>query len=107
MNYTLNEEILDKVERDMGQIVDHMETGYQMLKELLDDIGTSGEWKGGSEKAFLAYMDLLKQYHRCFSSESSGQNPLPLAAQAFSDLINRSAVFYDEFTEYRYLREID
>lgn len=106
MNITMDEEALNQVKEKLQMAQEHLQTGCDLLTELTEEIETAGAWQGEAQTAFVAYLDLLSQYHKCFTIWNKN-NPVWLAIYAFSRLLEQSETFYDEFTEYRYLKDIE
>lgn len=85
-----------------------MDTSYGHLDQLLQRVEGSKEWEGETQKIFMAYMGLMKEYHKRFTShapEGYG-NPLQEALDALNAHSERVDSFYREFSEYRKLEEI-
>ena len=106
IDITMDEAALADAKGYLEEMKKHMDNSYELLKSLLAEIEAAGEWKGESHNAFMAYMDLMKQYHRSFTDEN-GENPVSAVITAFGNLLERNAGFYDDFPEYRILEEIE
>lgn len=105
MNITMNESAIAEANRQMQKAGEYLESSYERLMNLVDRLETTGTWEGETQKAFIAYMDLMRQYHRSFTDENA-DNPVMYAVKAFTELLERSADFYTEFATYRYMEEI-
>lgn len=85
-----------------------MDASYGQLDRLLQRVEGSGEWEGEAHTIFMAYMSLMKEYHKRFTNhapEGCG-NPLQEALEALNAHGERVDSFYREFSEYRKLEEI-
>lgn len=50
-------------------IQEDIDDSYDTLSQLLARIESEKLWKGKEETTFLAYMELMQQYHKCFSNK--------------------------------------
>lgn len=81
-------------------IQEDMDTSYDTLSQLLSRIESEKLWEGKGETTFMAYMGLMKEYHKSFS-KSNGENPIQQAIDALKSHEVRVDNFYNEFREYK------
>lgn len=89
-------ELLEKLK----EIQEEIDRSYDSLSQLLTKVETEKQWKGKQETAFMAYMELMKQYHRSFSNKN-GENPVQQAIDALEAHGTRVDDFYNGFREYK------
>lgn len=105
MNFTMNESAIKEAERQMQAAKESLENGYTKLLELTNRLETVGTWEGETQKAFIAYLDLVRQYHQSFTDENEN-NPVMYAVTAFTEFLERAETFHEEYVNYKYLEEI-
>ena len=81
-------------------IKEDLDTSYDSLSRLLTGIESDGLWKGKEETTFMAYMELMQQYHKSFSKNNS-ENPVQQAIDALEAHGERVDDFYTGFQEYK------
>lgn len=100
---------MNQLIENLVEITESMDTSYNQLIQLLERIEGGADWKGGTKSTFLAYMGLMKEYHRRFTeyAPEGCNNPLKEAQDALKKHGERVDSFYKEFPEYKKLEEIE
>lgn len=89
-------ELLEKLKL----IQEDIDASYDGLSQLLGRIDSDNLWKGKEETTFMAYMELMQQYHKCFSNQNA-DNPVQQAIDALEAHSGRVDDFYIGFQEYK------
>lgn len=105
MDFKLDGDKMNLAMSDMQKICTEMNETYTQFVALLNDITSEDAWEGKSKQTFLAYADLLKQYHQKFTDNDSN-NPIKLALDAFKELESNVDSFYSDFEQYKKMEEI-
>lgn len=90
---------------NMKAIKERIDDSYDELTRLMSRIESDKLWKGKEETTFMAYMGLMKQYHKSFS-KANGDNPVQQAIKALKSHGDRVDDFYDEFQEYKDMEDM-
>jgi len=82
---------------DMRTLRDYTKAAYQTMdttlitvETLLNDIRNDSTWTGKHKEMFIAWMDLIRQYHASLAGELIGE----AATTALSDFITTLEGFY-------------
>lgn len=81
-------------------IQEDIDASYDSLSQLLVRIDSDNLWKGKEETTFMAYMELMQQYHKSFSNQNA-DNPVQQAIDALEAHGERVDDFYTGFQEYK------
>ena len=91
---------MDEMLGKLKTIQEDIDNSYEALSQLLARVESEQLWKGKQETAFLAYMELMRQYHKSFSNKN-GNNPVKQAIDALEAHGERVDDFYTGFKEYK------
>lgn len=106
--FKLGGEDMNQLLADLKKAQEKMESAYEKVKQLEEQIEGEGAWKGKERDTFLTYFRLMKEYHKCFthSGQKSRGNPMQEAVEALEELGVNADNFYADFSEYRKINNI-
>ncbi len=107
-DFKMSGENMNQLIDNLVKIQNKMNRSYKQLERLIQNVEGGGEWEGEAQKAFLAYMGLMREYHRKFTNYApdGGGKALKEATDALKDHGKRVNAFYREFPEYKNMEGI-
>lgn len=91
---------MNRLTEELKMIQENMESSYKRIASLVQKIEGDGKWSGEQQKKFLAYLELMEQYHKCFTNNKA-ENPLQQAIDGLQELEEHVEAFYTDFIEYK------
>lgn len=91
---------MNRLTEELKTVQENMESSYKRIASLVQRVEGEGKWSGEQQKKFLAYLELMEQYHKCFT-KNSDENPLQQAIDGLQELEKHVEAFYTDFTEYK------
>ncbi len=91
---------MNRLTEELKTVQENMESSYERIASLVQRVGGEGKWCGEQQKKFLAYLELMEQYHKCFTN-SNNENPLQQAINGLQELEEHVEAFYTDFAEYK------
>lgn len=99
------------VTETMKEIMDSLDeiqwllwSAYTRASVLQNQMADHNNWEGEAQRAALAFMDLIVQYHRALSEPIGG--PVCKASAELQRYLDNDSVFYEEWEEYQNIRTI-
>ena len=75
---------MNRLTEELKTVQENMESSYKRIASLVQRVGGEGKWSGEQQKKFLAYLELMEQYHKCFT-QNSDENPLQQAIDGLQE----------------------
>lgn len=107
---------MDKIKFDdygISSAKDKVTEAEQKLSEAYDKcvalhnaISSMEAWKGESQKAIIAYLDLVKQYLGDVSGKTGEYVPFNKAEEAYDEELKFSEDFYDRNPDYKRIKDL-
>ena len=91
---------------DLTTIQQDLNDSYQALSLLITRVDTEQAWAGSAKDTFGAYMGLMDSYHKSFT-ENSENNPVKMAIDALTELVDNVNNFYTDYQQYCDLEGIE
>ncbi len=89
--------------RDRTQIVlEAVTESSGLVNQLTTDMADDSVWTSESKKPFMAWMDLLRQYHEQLAGLEIGQS----ATQRLDDFLSRLSTYTQDSTVYTSLGDV-
>lgn len=104
-DFKVSDVAMNEVLEKLKSIQEDIDDAYDLLTQLMGRMDTDNLWKGEQKDTFMVYMQLMQEYHKCFSKKN-GDNPVQQAIDAFEAHGKRIDDFYTGFEEYKELEGI-
>lgn len=105
-DFRISGEAMNQLDENFKQVKEKIQSSADKVSQLLSQIESEKEWTGESADAFLAYMDLMNQYHHALM-DVDGFQPLEDAEAALKELGDNIDSFYADFAEYKEMEKIE
>lgn len=91
---------MNRLAEELKTVQENIDSSYERIANLVQRIDTEDKWKGKQRDTFLAYIELMEQYHRSFT-DNSEENPIKQALEGLKELGENVDGFYTDFSEYK------